>query len=54
MFVGGLVGAATLQFGDHQVDEVDIAFRGHGAGQVEAVQAGFGDPAFQLVGDLGR
>ncbi|MNH36159.1 hypothetical protein D3C79_969240 [compost metagenome] len=54
LFVGGLVGAATLQLGDHQVDEIDIAFRGYGASQVEAVQAGFSDPAFQFVGNLAR
>lgn len=52
LFVGGLVRAAALQLGDHQVDEIDIAFRGYRAGQVETVQAGFGDPAFQRVGDL--
>ncbi|MNP15429.1 hypothetical protein D3C76_1077850 [compost metagenome] len=48
----GLVRAALLQLGNHQVDEVDIAFRGDDAGQVEAVQAGFGDPRFQLIGHL--
>ncbi len=52
--VGGLVAAACLQLGHHQVDEVGVALRLHGAGQVEAVQAGIGDPAFEVVGDLAR
>ncbi len=52
--VGGLVAAACLQLGHHQVDEVGVALRLHGAGQIEAVQAGIGDPAFEVVGDLAR
>ena len=50
--VGGLVRASALQLGDHQIDEVHVAFRRDDPRQVEAVQAGFGDPGFQFVGHL--
>ena len=44
VFISGLVRPAALQLGDHQIDEILVAFRGDDASQVEAVQAGFGDP----------
>ena len=50
--VAGLVAAATLQLGHHQIDEVGVAFRGDDARQVETVQAGGVDPGDQLFGHL--
>ena len=47
--VAGLVAAATLQLGHHQIDEVGVAFRGDDARQVETVQAGGVDPGDQLL-----
>src|SRR5882757_6928191 len=45
------VAAAAAQLRHHQVDEVDEGPRGHCVGEVEAVDVGLVDPAFELVGD---
>ena len=48
--ISRFIGAPALQFRDHQVDKIDVAFRGDDAGQVEPVQARFCNPGFQLIG----
>ncbi|KGC34693.1 hypothetical protein DO62_3207 [Burkholderia pseudomallei] len=52
--VVGLIGAAPLQLGHDELDDIDERLRRHRVCEVEAVHVGLVDPRLQIVGDLAR
>ena len=52
LVISRLVRPTPLQFRNHQLDKVHIAFRGDDACQVETIQPGFGDPRLQFISHL--